>query len=170
MQHSEFLADLNTHTRDWEIRSYAAAVRLGFGWRGSLMYFGAHAVSLLPMMVFSGYAVWSDRFVLLAWSALALLGYLAGNPGPTGIGMLWHLVLTAAGIVISLLNSDGTHLIGGVVPGFSWFACCAVYGTTGVYLLARLRESPECFQKLCDARVLIPPARLHRTENADFKS
>ena len=85
---------------------------------------------------------------------------------PTGIGMLWHMLLAVAGFVILLLKSDVGPVIGGVVPGISWMACCAVYGVTGMHLLERLRESPEYFQKLCEARILVPPERLQKIDDA----
>ena len=169
-RHAEFLADLNTGKHDWQLRSYAGAVRLGFGQWEAWKYFATHAVTLLPMLLFSAFAVYGSQYTLLVWSALAVLGYLAGNPGPTGIGMLWYMLLAVIGFVTSMLNSDVGHLIGGILPGISWMACCAVYGVTGQYLLDKLRESPEYFQKLCEAGILVPPARLQRIENADNAS
>ena len=156
-RHAEFLADLISGKQDWQLRSGAAAtaVRLGFGTSGTVKYLTAHAMTLLPMLLFSGWAACSSRYPLLVWSALALLGYLAGNPGPTGIGMMWHMLLAVIGFVISVVNSEVGHLIGGVLPGFSWMACCAICGTTGMWVLERLRESPEYFQKLCEAGILV---------------
>ncbi len=127
-------------------------------------------MALLPMLLFSAVALYGSMYALLVWSALALLGYLAGNPGPTGIGMMWHMLLAAVGFVISALNADVGHLIGGVLPGISWLACCAVYGTTGMWVLERLRESSEYFQTLCELGLLIPPERLQRIDNADNQS
>ena len=165
--HAEFLADLNTGKQDWQLHSYAAAVRLGFGTSGTVKYFAAHAATLLPMVLFSMCAAYGNRYAWLAWTVLALLGYLAGNPGPTGIGMLWYMLLAVIGFVMSLLKPGVGHLIGGIIPGFSWLACCAVYGVTGMHLLERLRESPEYFEKLCAAGILVPSARLKGIENAD---
>lgn len=147
MDHNDFLKRLDDHSHLWGVRRFHPAVRTVLGATGTRRLFLAYVLLLIPCVSLGVFGVIVARYGLLVWCLLSTLGFLVGNPGPTGIGCITCLLLAAIGSVIS--RAAGVpHLYGGVIVGATWFGSCAIRGVTMLRLEEQLRRSPDCFAKL----------------------
>lgn len=116
----------------------------------------AFAIVLAPGVLVAAYSLWSHRPAILIWVLLAMWGFGTASTGPTGIGMLASLIVAIAGVGTAILQRDWLFVALGLMPGCTWFASCAVLGTTASYLLDALRASPELADSLARRGILMP--------------
>lgn len=144
---------------DWRVANWSAAVRDALGTSAVLRFRLAFAVVLAPSVAVAGYGLWAHRPALLIWSLLAIWGFGTASTGPTGIGMLASLIVAVAGVVTAVMRQDWLFVLLGAIPGCTWFASCAILGTTASYLLESLRASPALADSLTSSGILTPVHR-----------
>lgn len=153
-RHAEFVADLAAGRDRWNMSSLGAALRVAYGPRALLKHRLAVSGVLLPLLAYAVYAAWGRRVDLLAWVVLGWLAARAASPRPTGIGMICCLGLALVGGLVALVRGDALHLLGGVLPGVTWFLSCAVQGMATLQLRDDLLGSAELFDALHAAHIL----------------
>lgn len=152
--HAEFLADMTSCPDRWRVRSLGVALRAAYGMRAPLKYRLAVWGVLLPLLAYTAYAAWGRRGDLLWWVGLGWFAGRAASPRPTAVGLLSCLGLFCTGGVASAVCNDPLHVLGGLLPGITWFPLCAVQGMSTLQLREDLQRSAELFDKLQAARVL----------------
>lgn len=150
------VVDVTVTPADWRVVHWGSVVREALGIRSLVSFRLAFAVVLLPSVMLAAYGVWSQRPALLIWVLLALWGVWTSSTRPTGIGILANLVVAIASGIVAGFQQDWLFILLGLLPGCSWFASCAILGTTAQYLLEALRSSPELAHSLTGRGVLIP--------------
>lgn len=154
--HAEFVADMSSCPDRWSVQSLGAALCTAYGPRALLRYRLTAGGVLLPLLAYTAYAAWGRRFDLLVWVVFGWLASRAASPKPLGIGLLFCLGWALAGFVAMAVRNDAAHLLGGLLPGVTWFPLCAVQGISTLKLRDDLQASAELFDKLRAARVLLP--------------
>lgn len=148
MRHPDFVAQLDRPNCGWAVSNIAIALRKGYGPKGSLLFGLAMTAMLLPCIAIAVYVAAGSRYYLLIWPLLAFMGYRTSSTRPTGVGMITCLFIAGAGIVIALRSADWVHVVGGLLPGITWFAACAVKGTAMTFVEEQLRSSAKYFGRL----------------------
>lgn len=147
LNHEEFFTRIDTHTHVWGVKRFDRAVRTVFGLNGTLWLNFARGLLLIPSIGLAVAGVVDSRYGLCVWSMLAAMGFRAGSPGPTAVGMATCLFFALIGFAVSV-QGGWLHLVGGILPGVTWFGSCVVQGVTMESLEHELRRSPEFLQKL----------------------
>ncbi|MBI5758503.1 MAG: hypothetical protein HZA46_08305 [Planctomycetales bacterium] len=157
MQHSDFVAYLDADSHFWGVKRLRPAVRAAFGVGGVRRLNFELIMVLIPSLGLAVCAVVTSHYGLFVWSAFSVLGFLYGNPGPSMIGMIPNLLLAVIGVGISF-HYGRFHVVGGILPGVTWFTTCAIIGGTMQLIEGELRRSPELLEKLEreDNLLLIP--------------
>ena len=66
----------------------------------------------------------------------------------------WGVIVAIVGVILSFIFG-GYHVIGGLLPGISWFAMGALKGSTMVAMQDKLMESKALYENLRDDGMLV---------------
>ena len=85
---------------------------------------------------------------------LCLFGFYVGNPGLNGLQGAVFVIVAIAGVILPFIFG-GHHVIGGLLPGISWFAMGALKGSAMVAMQDNLIESKALYEHLRDDGTLV---------------
>ena len=153
MEHSAFVSSHQKTEFLWGVNGfYRPLFRICGPTQGAV----AVGASVAVLACSFGYAAWvlhSGTYLALLWLLPSLYGFLAGHPGLNGIELLLYVGLAIFG---SLFGEH--HVVGGLLPGLSWFAMGAIKGVSMGLIGERLARSRELFEAVRDDGTLILPA------------
>lgn len=158
MEHEEFVERVRNESILWGVKGFYRPVFLARGTGGLVAVVVESIFALVPALAFIGYCVLRQEYVPPAWALPTTLAFLMGTPGLNCISGLPWGICAIVGFVLQIFFGP-LHLIGGLLPGLTWFLSGAVRGTAMGALESKLLESPETYRKLQEEDVLI----LHRT-------
>ena len=152
MEHSDFVSRDQKTEFLWGVNGfYRPLFRICGPTQGAI----AVGASLAVFACSFGYAAWalhSGSYLALLWLLPSLYGFLAGHPGLNGIELIFYICLAAAGLFFG-----EHHVIGGLLPGLSWFAMGMIKGVYMEMIGEKLVRSRELFDATRDDGTLILP-------------
>ena len=152
MEHSDFVTSHQRTEFLWGVNGfYRPLFRICGPTQGAI----AVGASLAVFACSFGYAAWalhSGSYLALLWLLPSLYGFLSGHPGLNGIELVFYICLATAGLFFG-----EHHVIGGLLPGFSWFAMGATKGVSMELIGERLAQSEELFEAARDDGTLLLP-------------
>ncbi len=153
MEHSEFVANRERPEFIWGVKGFYRPVFRICG-RAEGIFVVSLSVAVVACTV--GYATWvvnSGSYGALIWLLPIAYGYLTAHPGLNGIEFLLFVGIAFVGLLLG-----AQHIVGGLLPGLSWFAMGAIKGMTIVGIGARLASSKSAFETARDDGILLLPA------------
>ncbi len=145
MEHSDFVTHYERTEFLWGVKGfYRPLFRIWGPTEGAFVV----GVSVAVLACSFGYAAWilhSGSYIALLWLLPSVYGFLAGHPGLTGIELLLYTGLAIVGLFLG-----GHHVIGGLLPGLSWFAIGAIKGISIGMIGENLVRSKELFEAARD--------------------
>ncbi len=139
----------------WGVDGFYRAVSIVWGLRGLLTVGALSLLVLAPSLGFAVYAIWQERYGSLAWVLAGILAFSAGRPNLNLIEGLPWVGCAFAGVLASVWWGP-SHLVGGILPGVTWFLAGALRGTTMVAMGDRLSASKVAYDHLkASGRLLI---------------
>jgi hypothetical protein len=145
--HAEFLADLDARRPSWPLTDWGRAVRLLLGIRALWQYRIALAFVAAPALLLLAHGLSAQKWGRSAIACAGLWGFATRSTQPTGVGMAASLAAALAGAAWGLAARDGLLFFGGLLPGLTWFAGCAVLGVTSSFLIDALKASEPLFEE-----------------------
>jgi hypothetical protein len=153
MEHDEFVEKTRGDEIVWGVRGFLRPVFYVWGTGGLAVVVAMSILVLTPALGFGVYCFSHHKYVAMAWALPAVLAFIAGKPNLNCIaGSVW-VICALVGWVLSIFFGP-YHLVGGLLPGLTWFLAGALRGTTMVSMGDRLRESPEAYRKLKESGLM----------------
>ena len=152
MEHSDFVSSHQKTEFLWGVNGfYRPLFRICGPTQGAI----AIGASVAVLACSFGYAAWvlhSRSYLALLWLFPSVYGFLAGHPRLNGIELLLYICLAIVGLLLG-----EHHVVGGLLPGLSWFAMGIVKGVSMEMIGERLAESKELFEAVKADGILILP-------------
>lgn len=152
MEHSDFVTSYQRVEFLWGVNGfYRPLVQICGPAQGAI----AVGASLAVLACSFGYAAWilhAGNYLALLWLLPSLYGSLAGHPGLNGFGLVLYICLAIVGLL-----AGEHHVIGGLLPGLSWFTMGMIKGVSMGMIGERLVQSRELFEAARDDGTLILP-------------
>jgi hypothetical protein len=159
MEHSEFISRCEGPDVFWGVKGFFRPVfRIWGSAQGILIAFVAAAI-LSATLAYGLFLILSGKPLSLFWLLPCLFGFFAGNPGLNAIAGAGYVIVAVVGVILSFIFG-GHHVIGGFLPGISWFAMGALKGSTMVAMQDKLMESKALYEDLRDDGTLFFPRGL----------
>ena len=154
MEHGEFIARCEGPDVFWGVKGFFRPVFriLGPG-KGILIVLVAAAI-MSATLAYGVLLILAGKPLSLFWLLPCLFGFYAGNPGLNGLQGAVFVIVAIAGVILSFIFG-GHHVIGGLLPGISWFAMGALKGSTMVAMQDKLVESKALYEHLRDDGTLV---------------
>ena len=152
MEHSDFVSSHQKTEFLWGVNGfYRPLFRICRPTQGAI----AIGASVAVLACSFGYAAWvlhSGSYLALLWLFPSVYGFLAGHPGLNGIELFLYICLAIVGLLLG-----EHHVIGGLLPGLSWFAMGIIKGVSMEMIGERLVQSRELFEATRDDGTLLLP-------------
>jgi hypothetical protein len=153
MEHDEFVERARSNEIFWGVNGFFRPVFLAWGIGVLLAVVAASLLALAPALVFGVYCVLHQEYAALAWALPTVLAFLAGKPNLNCISGFPWVICAVIGLALTIFFGP-LHLVGGLLPGLTWFLSGAVKGVTMVSMESRLSESAEAYKKLKESGAL----------------
>jgi hypothetical protein len=153
MEHDEFVERTRNNEILWGITGFFRPVALAWGTGGLVAVVAGSLLAFAPALVFGVYCVLHQEYAALAWALPTTLAFMVGVPNLNCIAGFPWVICAAIGLVLTFFFGP-LHLVGGLLPGLTWFLSGAVKGVTMVSMESRLHESPKAYKKLKESGAL----------------
>ena len=154
MKHPEFVERARGNSFLWGVRGFYRPVGIVWGVGGLLAALAVTFVVLAPVSAFIIYGVWSAHYGALIWTLPIMLAFLSGGPALNAIDLSKWIICALVGLVCGEFFGP-VHLVGGLLPGLTWFLVGAQKGATMMAMEDRLQHSAESYERLRKAGLLI---------------
>ncbi|MGD9040178.1 MAG: hypothetical protein PVH82_11130 [Desulfobacteraceae bacterium] len=149
MEHSDFITRCEGPDIFWGVKNFFRSVfRIWRPAKGILIVVVAAAI-FSASIAYGLFLIFVGKPLSLIWLVLCLFGFLTGKPGLNGLELAFFVIVAVLGVVLSFVLG-GHHVIGGLLPGISWFAMGVLKGSTMVAMQERLIESRALYENLRD--------------------
>ena len=149
MEHSEFIARCERPDAFWGVKGFFRPVFRIWGSAKGILIVLVTATIFSATLAYGVLLILTGKPLSLFWLLPSLLGFYAGNPGLNGLQGAVFAIVAVAGVILSFIFG-GHHVIGGLLPGSSWFAMGTLKGSTMVAMQDRLMESKALYENLRD--------------------
>jgi len=107
------------------------------------------AAILSASIAYGLYLIFVDKPLALFWLLPCLFGFFTGQPGLNLIELSVFVIFAVISVILYFIFG-AHHVIGGLLPGISWFAMGALKGSTMVAMQDRLIKSKVLYENLRD--------------------
>jgi hypothetical protein len=154
MEHSEFIARCEGPDAFWGVKSFFRPVFRIWGSAKGILIVLVTAAILSATLAYGVLLILAGKPLSLFWLLPCLFGFYAGNPGLNGLQGAVFVIVAVVGVILSFIFG-GYHIIGGLLPGISWFAMGALKGSIMVAMQDKLMESKALYENLRDDGTLV---------------
>ena len=154
MEHSEFIARCEGPDVFWGVKGFFRPVFRILGSAKGILIVVVSAAIMSATLAYGLLLILAGKPLSLFWLLPCLLGFYAGNPGLNGLQGAVFAIVAIAGVILSFIFGRH-HVIGGLLPGISWFAMGALKGSTMVAMQDKLIESKALYENLRDDGTLV---------------
>jgi hypothetical protein len=149
MEHSDFIIRCRGSDVFWGVKGFFRPLfRIWGPARGILIVLVAAAI-LSASIAYGLYLIFVGKPLSLFWLLPCLFGFFTGHPGLNGFELTVFMIFAVVSVVLSFIFG-AYHVIGGLLPGISWFAMGSFKGSTIVAMQDRLIKSKALYEKLRD--------------------
>ena len=149
MEHSDFITRCEGPDVFWGLKGFfRPAFRIRGSAQGILIVLVA-IVILSASITYGLFLIFVGKPLSLFWLLPCLFGFFKGNPGLNGLELALFVIVAVVSVMLSFIFG-GHHLIGGLLPGISWFAMGVLKGSTMVAMQESLMESKALYENLRD--------------------
>ncbi len=149
MEHIDFITRCEGLDVFWGVKGFFRPVFRIWGSAQGVLIVLVGAAILSASIVYGVFLVLVGKPLSLFWLLPCLFGFFTGNPGLNGLELSVFIIVAVVSVVLSFFFGLH-HLIGGLLPGISWFAMGTLKGSTMVAMQDRLMESKALYEKLRD--------------------
>jgi hypothetical protein len=153
MEHCDFVMRCQGPDVFWGVKSFFRSVFRILGSAKGILIVLVAAVILSASVAYGLFLIFVGEPLSLFWLLPCLFGFFTGNPGLNGFELAFFVIVAVASVILTFIFG-GHHVIGGLLPGISWFAMGVLKGSTMVAMQERLMESRALYENLRDEGIL----------------
>jgi len=153
MEHSDFITRCEGPDVFWGVKGFFRSVFRVWGSDKGILIVLVAAAILSTSIAYGLFLISVGKPLSLFWLLPCLFGFFTGNPGLNGLELAFFVIVAVVSVILSFIFG-GHHVIGGLLPGISWFAMGVLKGSTMVAMQERLMESRALYENLRDDGIL----------------